>query len=118
MLTDQDVVHVRGDDLQIPVTVTLDQGRVLDGSETWEWRLRKNAEDVVLLTKTSPAGITKAGPTFQPVIILAAVDFVAAQFPDSIDPSHHIHELEMTKDGKVETVFQGQFTVLTDVVSV
>lgn len=118
MLTGQDVIHLRGDDLAIPVTVSLDQSRSLDGGETWKWVLRKTVEGAALVTKVSSAQITHAGPSFQPIVVLLAADFLAANFPNSIDPQHYIHELEMTKDGLVETVLRGRFTVLSDVVAV
>lgn len=118
MQTDQHVVHVRGDDLQIPCTITLDQSRTLDGSEEWEWVVKKTVAGSALVTKTSPSGILINGTTKQPTIVLAAGDFLVAKFPDTVPPQQHIHELEMTKDSKVETVLRGQFTVLADVVAV
>lgn len=119
MLTGQDVLHVRGDDLDIPVTITLDQGRTLNGTESWKWVLRRTVEGTDLLTKVQPTQITIGNsPGFNPTVHLLAADFLAAQFPDKIDPQHYIHELQMTKDSKVETVLRGQFTVLSDVVAV
>ena len=118
MLTDQDVLHVRGNDLRIPVLVSLDEGRDLDGSELWKWALKKNQTTAELLGKTHLAGITVDGTTFQPTIVLTAGDFLPAKYPDALEPLQHIHELQMTKDTKVEAVLRGQFTVLTPVVGV
>lgn len=118
MQDNQDVTHVRGDDLKIPVTVSLDQSRTLDGTETWKWVLRERVTTPVLLTKTSPAGITIDGTTFQPTIVLAAADFLVSAFPDSVADQKYVHELEMTKGGNIETVTRGTLTIITDVVAV
>ena len=115
MTDDQNLTHIRGDDLSIPVTVTLDQSRSLDGNETWKWVLKANAESHALVTKTSPTGITLDGSTHQPTIVLTPADFSSSQFPDSINDQVMLHELEMTKSCKVETILRGTFTLRTDI---
>ncbi len=115
MTPDQDIAHVRGDDLQVPVTVTLDQSRTLDGSESWLWAMRINETKPVLLTKTDPTAITIDGGTFQPTILLTPADFPTTTFPPSATPIAYVHELSMTKSGKVETILRGALTLTSDI---
>jgi hypothetical protein len=117
MTDDQDVTHVRGDDLQIPVTVTLDESRTLDGTETWKWGLKRDVDTPSLISKTSPSsGITVDGSTYQPTIVLSGSDFPASTFEASVTDQKFIHELQMVKSSKTETVLRGSFTVRSDVV--
>ena len=116
MTNDQSVTHIRGDDLKIPVTVTLDQSRTLDGAESWTWTLRRTVQTVALATKTSPSGVTIDGSTSQPTIVLVPADFPISTFPESITDQTYIHELQMVKDTKTETVMRGIFTLTSDVV--
>lgn len=115
MKTDQNITHIRGDDLSISVTVTLDESRALDGNETWKWALKTNAESHALVTKTSPTGITIDGSSHQPTIVLAPADFPESNFPNSLNDKIYVHELEMTRGGKVETVSRGTFTLVSDI---
>ena len=117
MKSDQDLTHIRGDDLEIPVTVTLDQSRTLDGTETWKWVMKTNVESHALISKTSPSsGITVDGTSKQPTVVIDAADFPVASFPDSTTDQPFLHELQMTKSTKVETVMRGTFTLRTDLV--
>ena len=117
MTEDQGVTHVRGDDLQIPVTVTLDESRTLDGTETWKWELKREIGAPVSISKTSPStGITVDGSSYQPTIVLTGADFPTSSFPTSISNQVYIHELQMTKSSKVETILRGQFILKSDVV--
>ena len=117
MTEDQDITHVRGDDLQIPVTVTLDASRTLDDSETWSWYLRRDATSPRLIFKTDAGGtITTDGSTFQPTVVIADTDFPVTTFPPSTTDQKFVHELQMTKDGLKETVMRGTFTLRADVV--
>lgn len=118
MLTDQDVLHVRGNDMRIPCLISLDQERVLAGDESWKWVLKKNQTTAELLAKSEGGGIEIDPTNHQPTILLTTGDFLVGNYPDSLEPLQHIHELQMTKDTKVETVLRGQFTVLTAVVGV
>ncbi len=117
MTEGQDLTHVRGDDLQIPVTVTLDEARALDGTETWKWALKREIGSPVSLSKASPStGITVDESSFQPTIVLTDTDFPTSSFPSSIVNQVYIHELQMTKSSKVETILRGKFTLKSDVV--
>jgi hypothetical protein len=117
MTEGQDLSHIRGDDLQIPVTVTLDQSRVLDGTETWKWELKREIGSPVSISKSSPSsGITVDESSFQPTIVLTGADFPTSNFPSSIVNQVYIHELQMTKSSKIETILRGKFTLKSDVV--
>jgi hypothetical protein len=117
MTEGQDLSHIRGDDLQIPVTVTLDQSRVLDGTETWKWELKREVGAPVGISKSSPStGITVDESSFQPTIVLTGADFPTSNFPSSIVNQVYIHELQMTKSSKIETILRGKFTLKSDVV--
>ena len=117
MTEGQDLSHIRGDDLQIPVTVTLDQSRVLDGTETWKWELKREVGAPSLSKGTTPdTGITVDGSSFQPTIVLTGTDFPTSNFPSSIVNQVYIHELQMTKSSKIETILRGKFTLKSDVV--
>jgi hypothetical protein len=117
MQTDQDVTHIRGDDLQIPVTVSLDESRTLAGDEDWKWELKRDVDAPSLISKTSAVQITIDGTTKQPTILLDADDFPVLTFPPAATDQVFIHELQMTKDSKVETIMRGTFTLRSDVVS-
>ena len=97
MTDDQDITYIRGDDLSIPCTVTLDDSRTLDGDETWAWQLKRDVESPTLLSKTDSAGITVDGSTNQPTIVIANSDFTTLQFPPSVTDQIYLHELQMTK---------------------
>ncbi len=113
MLEDQDITHVRGDDLKIPFTITLDQSRTLNDAESWEWQLRLNVETDALITLTKGSGIATVAN--QPEVTLLAADFpVGATFPISSVDRVYFHELQMTKSGLVETVARGAFTLKSD----
>jgi hypothetical protein len=117
MTDDQDVTHIRGDDLQMPVTVTLDESRSLDGTEAWKWQLKRGVDSPSLISKTSPSGgITVDGSTDQPTIVITGSDFAASVFPPSTIDQLYLHELQMTKSAKVETVLRGSFVVRSDAV--
>ena len=118
MTDGQDVTHIRGDDLQMPVTVTLDESRTVGGSETWKWELKRGVDTPSLISKTSPSsGITIDGSTSQPTIVLTGSDFPTSTFDSSVTDQRFIHELQMVKDSKTETVLRGVFTVRSDVVT-
>lgn len=107
----------RGTDVKQPFTVTLDQGRTLDGNETWEWQCKKNKTDTsALITKTSGAGtITVDGSTFQPTAVFVPADTPRNNFPASEEPTQYWHGLEMIKDTKLEAQLEGKMGVNTDV---
>ena len=113
MTDDQNITHIRGDDLLIPITVTLDQSRTLDGTETWRWVLKTNAEGHALVTKTSGSGIST--DSNQPIVTLTPSDFPVGSFPQSTVDKRYVHELQMTKSGKVETITRGTFTLVSDI---
>ena len=116
MIENQNITHVRGKDLVVPVTVTLDQSRTLAGTETWKWVLKLNVTTAVLLTLTDAGGgITNASP-FQPALIFTPADFPIGTFPDKIQKQTFLHALEMTKDGKKEAVMRGFLFLLSDIV--
>lgn len=115
MTEDQNITHVRGDDLSISVSVTLDNERTLDGSESWKWVLKTNAGAHALVTKTDSSGITVDGSTHQPTVVLTPSDFATSSFPNSVNSKTFVHELEMTKSTKVETVTRGTFTLVSDI---
>lgn len=117
MTDEQDVTHIRGDDLQMPVTVTLDESRTLDGTETWKWELKRGVDTPSLISKTSPSsGITVDDATYQPTVVLAGSDFPTSTFDSKVTNQLFIHELQMVKSSKTETVLRGSFTVRSDVV--
>lgn len=117
MKTGQSITHVRGDNLDVPVTVTLDQSRTLAGDETWKWVLRKDVRADALVTKisTDATEIEVDASTKQPTIKLEPSDFTS--FRSSTTDQVFVHELQMTKDAKVETVMRGSFTLQTDIVT-
>ena len=119
MNDDQDVTYVRGDDLSIPCTVSLDESRALAGTETWRWELKRDVTAPTLISKTSQSGgITVDVSTYQPTIVIENGDFSLLQFPSNATDQLYTHELQMTlASGKVETVLRGSFTVRSDVVS-
>jgi len=116
MKEDQNITHVRGDDLDVPITVTLDQSRTLDGAETWKWQLRRDVTGHALIEKTSPTGIEIDSGTKQPTLKLAAGDFPTSTFPPSNVDQRFVHELQMTSNLKVETISRGTFTLKSDIV--
>ena len=117
MTNDQNITYIRGDSLEIPVTVSLDESRTLDGTESWKWQIKRDVESRVLVSKTSPSsGITVDGSTNQPTVVIDPADFPILEFPSSVTDQVYIHELQMTKSGKVETILRGRFTVQSDVV--
>lgn len=104
---------IRGDDFQQPFTVTLDQSRTLDGSETWKFTVRLNKTSAVLLTLTSSGGgITTDAVTFQPTVVFTPADF--SGFTTYSDQTY-VYDLEMTKDGKFETYAIDDLTITGDV---
>jgi len=118
MTNEQDVTHIRGDDLQMPVTVTLDESRTLDGTETWKWVLRRGVDTPSLVSKSSPSsGITVDEATNQPTIVLAASDFPTSVFQAAVTDQIYLHEMQMVKSGKTETILRGSFTVRSDAVT-
>jgi len=118
MTDDQDITYIRGDDISIPCTVTLDESRTLAGTETWKWELKRDVTSPALISKTSPSsGITVDGSTYQPTVVIDNGDFTTLAFPSSVTDQIYAHELQMTlASGKVETVLRGRFTVRSDLV--
>ena len=109
---------VRGDDLRQPFTVSLDASRVLDGTETWRLTIRRHYNTSQLAQLVSPAinGIEITAGTFQPVAIFTPARLPVAVFNAYGNKStKYYYDLEMTKDGLVETVADGQVTVWPDV---
>ena len=115
--TDQDFTVVRGDDVQQPFTVTLDQSRTLDGSETWNFTIRKEKAGTSLATLTSTIStqISVGASTFQPTVIFGPSTLPVASFqPKEVD-AEYWYDLQMTKDGLIETVAIGKITVISDI---
>ena len=113
---DQDFTVVRGDDIQQPFTVTLDQSRVLDGTESWIFQIRRHKTDASKLVElTSPTEVTIDGSTFQPTVVFLASTLTIALFPASDVDVKYWYDLQMTKSAKVETVAEGRLTIITDV---
>lgn len=101
----------RGDDYQQPFTVTLDQSRTLNGSESWTFTVRETKSGPALLTLTSPTGITVDG-SFQPTVVFTPSDFSGfSTFEDTV----YLFDLEMTKDGKYETLVVDELTIIGDI---
>ena len=111
----QDIEYTRGDALDVEVTVTLDQGRTLDGGEDWLWVFRASEIGPVLVTKSSPTGVEIDGGTSQPTVHLLPEDFPVGTFPASRTPLVGVHELQMTKGTKPETTTRGAFKLISDV---
>jgi hypothetical protein len=113
---DQDFTVVRGDDIQQPFTVTLDQGRALDGTESWRFQMRALKSDAsTLVSLTNPVQITINGSTYQPTVVFTSTTLSIANFPASDKDRKYWYDLEMLKDSKTETVAEGRVTVITDV---
>jgi len=113
---DQDFTVVRGDDVLQPFTVTLDQSRVLDGTETWRFQIRTLKSDgTALVSLVSPTQILITAVTYQPVVVFLPSTLTLALFPPNRRDRGFSYDLEMTKDSKVETVSEGIVTVITDV---
>ena len=115
MKTEQNFTHVRGDNLALAFTVTLDNSRTLDGSETWTWALALAPTETALITKTNSSGISVDGSTNQPTVSLAPADFPTSTFPKRNSDQRFIHELQMVKNSNVETVARGTLTLISDV---
>lgn len=106
---------MRGDRTLIPVTKRFDDGRSLDGSETWTFAVRRYKTDATaLLTLQSPVDIEIDSLSYQPTIIIGAGTLDTTNFPPSEEPISYWFDLVMTKDGSPETK-QGRFIVVTDV---
>ena len=114
MKTGQTITYIRGDDLSIPVTVTLDNSRTLDGTETWSWTVKKDVRGSALLSKTSASSseISVDGSTYQPTILVAPSDFSA--YRSSATDQSYVHELQMVKDTKTERPVQQTLTLRTN----
>lgn len=108
---------VRGDDYKQPFTITLDQSRSLDGTESWTTTLRESKTSSALLVLSSPSsGIEveasgHATRPFQPTLVFTPADY-ANLTPDR-DQDYH-YDLQMTKDGKFETPVVDIMTVRGD----
>ena len=115
--TGADFTIVRGDDVQQPFTITLDQSRSLDGTETWTLTIRKEKAGTALVTLQSPAasGISVGVSTFQPTAVFSPTTLTVALFPATEVDREYWYDLEMTKDGNVETVAIGKITVISDI---
>ena len=114
-LGDKQFEIVRGDDYKQPFTVTLDQSRTLNGSESWKFSVRrtKNDSDPVLIALSSPAanGIEIDG-SFQPTVVFTPADFALIKKGSDLD---YVYDLEMTKAGKFETYSVDILTIIGDV---
>ncbi len=110
----------RGDDFEQPFTITLDQSRSLDGTESWAFSVRDGKTGTtVLMALTSPVTsgirIEASGHgtrPFQPTLIFtpAAFNLITAG-----DDATYDYDLEMTKDGKFETYAIDTLTIVGDV---
>jgi len=117
----QDFTVVRGDDVRQPFAVTLDEGRTLDGTESWRFVVRRYKTDsdaLVSLTNPEASGIaieTVNTIVNCPVVVFTPSTLPISSFPATKRPRVYQYGLEMTKDGKVETIALGEMTVNTDV---
>ena len=115
MATEADFEIIRGDDVQQPFTVTLDQSRVLDGTETWRLFMRSlRTDSVTVLELVSPNQITIDATTYQPTAVFTPTDTPTSAFPVSKKNRKYDYDLEMTKDTLVETTNYGKVTVRGD----
>lgn len=111
-----DFTVVRGDDVQQPFSVSLDQSRTLDGTESWKLQIRRRKTATSsLVALTSPAQITIDGSTNQPTAVFQDTTLTVALFPPSDADVKYWYDLEMVKDSLVETVSEGRITVISDV---
>ncbi len=106
---------VRGDDFEQPFDPKLDQGRTLDGTETWRSTVRKTKAGSVLATFNSPVGIEVDPTTFKPSIVFDALSLPEANFPISDQDEQYWIDLEMSKGGEFETAYINKVTVVSDV---
>ena len=114
-MADKEFTVVRGDNFKQPFTVSLDQSRTLDGTESWRFSVRKTKSGPVLLSLASPItnGIEILG-TFQPQVVFLPSTLGTTEFPPGEDESY-VYDLEMTKGGQVETYAIDVLTVVGDV---
>jgi len=118
MYANQRFVIVRGDNLSIRFRTTLDQGRTLNGTEGWTFAAKRRKTDVapgLLLTKTFGSVEIADQTTFDPVVHIAPDDMPKSIFLPSSRDRDWFFDLQMTKDGLVETVASGIMVVVTDV---
>lgn len=104
---------VRGDHFKQPFTVSLESPRVLDGSESWSFSIRKTKDTVLLLTLISPVQIEVDG-SFQPSVVFLPETVAPLQTEPGADEDF-IYDLQMKKGGKVETYAIDNFTLIGDV---
>lgn len=118
-MSSQDFSIVRGDDFLQPFTITLDQDRVLDGTETWTFSVRKDKDDASpKITLTKGGGqITIDAATKQPTVVFdsATPTLTEGNFPSNNEDVPYWYDLQMVKDAKVETVAIGRMIVVSDI---
>ena len=107
---------VRGDNVSQPFKITLDNSRTLDGDETWALTARTNPTTPVLIELTTAnGGITVGtvdGSANQPTAVFNDARFSSITRGDDDLPLKY--DLQMTKDGNIETMLIDVLTVQMD----
>lgn len=117
MRKNQDFKLYRGDDVLQPIVVTLDEGRNLDGSETWRAQIRDGRASAEAMAEFDSAeGTIDVDPvTHYPSLVVSPTTLPVSVFEPRDAPRKLPWDCEMTKDGKVETTSEGSVTIETDV---
>lgn len=97
---------MRGDTFSLPLVISLDQSRTLDGTEDWAFTARLTPTGPALLDMTKANGgiaiETVEGSDFQPVLKFDASRFLQIPIQDE-SPLVLKYDVQMTKDGNPET---------------
>ena len=106
----------RGDDIAQPFLVTLDAGRVLDGTESWRFTVRELRSDpTALIDITEADHIEVEAGSQQPTVNFSEAITPVSTFPPSDRDLVYVWDLEMIKGGKKSTTNEGKLILKSDV---
>ena len=107
---------VRGDNVKQPFKLTLDNSRSLAGDESWALTARVDPTTAVLISLTTANGGitvgTVGGSANQPTAVFKDATFTA--ITRQAGDLELKYDLQMTKDGNIETMVIDELTVQMD----